>query len=202
MKPPKLPGTEKFKFSDKKFEELCKNSSNTINTTNNNNNNNNSFTTITKSSNFIRGVSSRNTCPANCLTNYTNGQSSPFVRYESIRKPILPITSRMSSTVLKLSHLPINSMDMRCTNTFDLNKNFGKLSITCDSRLSKTNTGSRMSLISTFSMSSESSSSSTARLSRRQDCPTNPLKWTKYNHRLSTSSESSCGTNYSCDSSD
>ena len=187
MKPPKLPGTEKFKFCDKKYEELRKNSSI-----------NNSDSVL--SSNFIRGITSRNTCPSRPITMTNRSDTpSPFIRYDSIRRPVFPISTRMSSRVLTLTHLPLDSFDLRNCNSSTRSavqnvRNTRRLSIACDSRRESSQlNGSHVSLLSDSSSETISPSSSAQPSPRpsidRSLCPT---KWVKSSHRLSTSSQFSC----------
>ena len=191
MKPPKLPGTEKFKFCDKKYEELRKNSSV----------NSDSVTKPLLSSNFIRGIPSRSTCPSRPLSMTNSSETaSPFIRYDSIRRPVFPISTRMSSRVLTLTHLPLDSFDIRDSNPWNRSsnqivKNSRRLSIaTCNSRREASlMNGSRVSLLSDSSSGSNSTSSSAQPSPRPSfDRSLYPTKWVKSAHRLSTSSQSSC----------
>ncbi len=187
MKPPKLPGTEKFKFSDKKYNDSQKSST----VSNNNNNSSNS-------SNFIRGISSRSTCPSTPSVNGLTIEPT-FNRLDSKRKPILPISSRMTSRVLTLTHLPLDSFDIRDLNTCQRTKNScnnyvtaGNLSVPRDSRAPTITSTSRVSLFSDCSGSHCSSSQPSPRsLCSPLDRSLTPSQWAKNAHRLSTSSQSS-----------
>ncbi len=176
MKPPKLPGTEKFKFSDKKYNDSQKSS-----TVSNNNNSSNS-------PNFIRGISSRSTCPSTPSVNGITIEPT-FNRLDSKRKPILPISSRMTSRVLTLTHL--NSCQ-RTKNSCNNYVTTGNLSVPRDSRAPTTTSTSRVSLFSDCSGSHCSSSQPSPRsLCSPLDRSLTPSQWAKNAHRLSTSSQSS-----------
>lgn len=193
MKPPKLPGTEKFKFSDKRYEELRQKSSA---------NDDSVPKTVFPPNSFVRGIVSRSTCPSRPTSLSTCDSPPPFVRYDSIRKPIFPISTRMSARVLTLTHLPLDSFDLRHSNLSNrslskISPNSRRMSIACDSREASLITGSRMSLLSNSSGSQSCASSApSAQPSPRPSldrslCPT---KWMKSAHRLSTASQSSCET--------
>ena len=181
MKPPKLPGTEKFKFSDKKYTEYRKGSINSE-----------KIESSVDSSNFIRGISSRSTCPT--TTSMTSFSSQPhFSRTDSRRKPILPISSRMTSRVLTLTHLPLDTFDIRDSRGRHNYTNGAKISVPCDSRVpTNTTSTSRVSLFSDYSGSHCSSSQPSPRsLCSPLDRSLTPSQWAKNAHRLSTSSQSS-----------
>ena len=190
MKPPKLPGTEKFKFSDKRYEELRQKSSA---------NSESVPKTVFPSNSFVRGIASRSTCPSRPTSLNTCDSPSPFVRYDSIRKPFFPISTRMSARVLTLTHLPLDSFDLRHSNLSNKSStkcvtNSRRMSIACDSRESSLITGSRMSLLSNSSGSHSSSSSAQPSPRPSLDRSLCPTKWIKSAHRLSTASQSSCET--------
>ncbi len=183
MKPPKLPGTEKFKFSDKKYDNSLKSESKYNNDDN-----------ICDSPNFMRGIPSRSTCPSSSLTT-----PPTFNRFDSKRKPILPISSRMTSRVLTLTHLTSDSFDIRdyhsCQKPLKSYNNYLNASVTpvsCASRTPTITTASRVSLVSDSSGSRCSSSQPSPRsLCSPLDRSITSSHWAKNAHRLSTSSQSS-----------
>lgn len=185
MKPPKLPGTEKFKFSDRKYSD-CRKGSTSCEVNNNSNN----------SSNFVRGIPSRSTCPT--TTSLSISKTEPTLnRYDSKRKPILPISSRMTSRVLTLTHLPLDSFDIRdlssCRKPSNYCNNYVTAEKSRDLRApTVTSAASRVSLFSDCSGSHCSSSQPSPRsLCSPLDRSHTPSHWAKSAHRLSTSSQSS-----------
>ncbi|XP_054167239.1 uncharacterized protein LOC128964633 [Oppia nitens] len=200
MKPPNIPGAEKFKFSDKKYLTIHDN-----NNSNSNDCNNDSAINV---SNFLRGIPSRSTCPlssssassaATSPMTANDGQPISFSRSDNKRKPIFPISSRMTSRVFTLTHLPLESFDIRdYTNTGSLHKHYLNgakySSVSSDPRsLDATNSSSasRVSLFSDLSGSQCSSHPSPRSLCSPVDRSLTPSQWAKSAHRLSTSSQSS-----------
>lgn len=184
MKPPKLPGTEKFKFSDKKYSDSQSSRSATI--THNND---------TNASNFIRGIPSRSTCPSNSSVPVLTTEQT-LNRYDSKRRPILPISSRMTSRVLTLTQLSLDSFDIRDRDLHSYKRSskghnsYLSASVTpvsCTSRTSTTTSTSRLSLFSDSLGSHCSSEPSPRSLSS----PLDRSHWANSAHRLSTSSQSS-----------
>jgi len=179
MKPPNIPGTEKFRFSDKKYNHFHRDAVN-------------SDSTSMNSCQFLRGIPSRSTCPSTPSIPDPTSQAL-FSRSDSRRKPILPISSRMTSRVLTLTHLPLDSFDIRdfSGNSRKHYNNGVKLSVPCDSRAPNTTSTSRVSLFSDYSGSQCSSQPSPRSLCSPLDRSLTPSQWAKNAHRLSTSSQSS-----------
>lgn len=182
MKPPKLPGTEKFKFSDKKYIECRKGSVNS-----------DDMSSAIDSSNFIRGIPSRSTCPTSSMSGSLSSQTH-FSRSDAKRKAILPITSHMTSRVLTLTNLPLDSFDIRDLHSSSSRYRASKSSGESRSP-SNTASTSRVSLFSDCSGSQCSSSQPSPRSLcspvDRSLSPLTPCQWAKDAHRLSTSSQSS-----------
>lgn len=193
MKPPKLPGAEKFKFADKRHEECAMTAA--INCSN-------------LSPSFIRGLPSRSTCPSptSALSSLSScGAASlpsqpSYRRYESKRRPVLPISGRMASRVLTITNIQTNHFDIRDMNVYKIPANVN-VSVTVTSvpvstsiMTPTTTSGSRVSVLSDSSGSQCSSSSvqtSPRSLGSPLDRSLTPSQWARNAHRLSTSSQSS-----------
>ncbi|RWS26050.1 uncharacterized protein B4U80_09228 [Leptotrombidium deliense] len=110
MRPPKLPGAEKFKFADKTKSSIDDTSS-----TGSSGSSSRDSCSSPAANMFIRGHLTRSTCPSVSSTNTFNVNSNnghhslDFCRSDSRRRAILPITSPMTSRVLSSTDLPLNS---------------------------------------------------------------------------------------------
>ncbi|RWS10629.1 uncharacterized protein B4U79_12350 [Dinothrombium tinctorium] len=113
MRPPKLPGAEKFKFADK-----TKTSGDDTSSTSSSGSSSQDSCSSPATTMFIRGHLTRNTCPP--VTSSAGGfnanhatsnvlHSFDCYRSDSRRHAFLPITSPMTSRVLSSTDLPLKS---------------------------------------------------------------------------------------------